>query len=68
MFPYRKRKRQIPQPPAAGLQAGGLNPPEPLGMPWGRTAPAEINFTTSPQLQAGQGGDSVSDENVSCSN
>jgi uncharacterized protein (DUF2345 family) len=37
-------------------------------MPWGRTAPADISFSTSAQLQAGHNTDSVSDENTSCSN
>lgn len=26
--------------------AGGLKPPDPLGMPWGRTLPADINLWT----------------------
>jgi len=45
-----------------------VNPPDPVGMPLGRTAPADISFSTLAQLQAGQTGGSLSDENVSCSN
>jgi hypothetical protein len=59
---------QIFQPPAEGMQAGGLNPPEPVGIPLGRTAPADISFSTSPQLHSGQAGGSVSEEKTSCSN
>ncbi len=46
---------QIDQP--EGLQAGSLNPPEPVGMPWGLTEGADISFSTSGQRHSGQSGD-----------
>jgi hypothetical protein len=39
--------------PPDGLQAGALKPPLPLGMPAGRTAPAEINRLTVSLQQVG---------------
>jgi hypothetical protein len=63
-----EKRHQILQPPGDGLQAGALKPPDPVGMPWGRTAPADISFCTSPQLQAGQSGAGSSAEKTSCSN
>jgi hypothetical protein len=44
----------MPQP--LGLHLGALKPPDPLGMPAGRTAEADISFSTSWQLHSGQDG------------
>ena len=44
------------QPPAAGLQAGALKPPDPEGIPPGRMAPADMSLVTLWQLQAGHSG------------
>jgi hypothetical protein len=33
-----------------------LKPPEPVGMPWGRTHPADISFPTSRQPHCGHFG------------
>ena len=46
-----------------GLQAGALNPPEPVGIPWALTQLADINFSTSAQSQSGHfGGGSLLDK------
>jgi hypothetical protein len=58
---------QIPQPPAEGLQAGGLKPPEPVGIPLGRMAPADMSFSTSLHWQFGQTGESLLEPKTSCS-
>jgi hypothetical protein len=36
-------KVYIRQPPE-GLQAVALKPPDPVGIPWGRTQPADMSF------------------------
>jgi hypothetical protein len=42
---------QIPQP--EGLQDGAAKPPEPEAIPWARTQPADISFSTSLQSHSG---------------
>jgi hypothetical protein len=51
-----------------GEHAGALNPPEPVGMPWGRTLPADISFFTFLFPHLGQAGFFLSDSNTSSSN
>ena len=65
MFSEPENHLLIPQP--AGLHLGGANPPDPLGMPIGRTAAADINFCTSAQSHFGQLGAASSGEKASCS-
>jgi hypothetical protein len=57
----------MPQPPE-GEQAGGLNPPEPVGMPWARIDPALMSFFTSPHPHSGQAGSGSLDESIRDSN
>jgi hypothetical protein len=45
-FSQTEKNDQIRQPPGAGLQAGALKPPEPVAMPLGRMAPADMIFFT----------------------
>jgi hypothetical protein len=42
-LPRTEGKSQIRQPPE-GLQAESLNPPDPVGIPFGRTQPTDISF------------------------
>jgi len=44
-----------PQPPL-GLQAGSLKPPEPVGMPLGLMAPAEMSFSIPSEQHEGHWG------------
>jgi hypothetical protein len=53
-FSKLENQERIPQP--EGLHFGGAKPPDPLGMPDGRTDAAEINFCTSPQSHLGHFG------------
>jgi len=50
------------------LQAGGVNPPDPVGTPLGRKAPADISLTTLLWLHCGHFGGGALLENVSSSN
>jgi hypothetical protein len=59
-------KVYIRQPPE-GLQAGALKPPDPVGIPWGRTQPADMSFCTSPQSHLGHLGFGALDEKTSSS-
>jgi hypothetical protein len=54
----------MPQPPT-GVQAGGLNPPDPVGIPWARIEPALISFLTFSHEHSGQTGSGSLDENTS---
>jgi len=58
----------IPHPPPDGAQAGWSKPPEPVGIPLGLTAPADISFSTDALLHLGQTGFGSSDERKSSSN
>jgi hypothetical protein len=49
------------------LQGGGLNPPEPVGIPWARTHPADISFSTSAQPHFGHLGFGALAERISSS-
>ena len=51
IFSLNLRENHIPQP--EGLQAGWANPPDPLGIPWALTQPADISFSTSAQAHSG---------------
>ena len=44
------------QPPGDGLQGGGVKPPDPVGIPWGRELPADISFSTSAHSHSGHFG------------
>ena len=57
----------MPHPPD-GLQAGALKPPLPLGIPSGRTAPAEISRVTLALQQVGHLGSGSLAESCKCSN
>jgi hypothetical protein len=50
-----------------GLQAGALKPPDPVGIPCGRTQPADISFCTSAQSHLGHLGFGALDEKTSSS-
>jgi hypothetical protein len=54
--------------PPEGLQAGGLNPPDPVGIPCPRIDPADMSFFTSPHPHSGQIGTESFEDNKSDSN
>jgi hypothetical protein len=56
------------QPPAPELQAGGSNPPLPLGTPWGRTLPALISRFALDAPQPGHSGEVSALASMSSSN
>ena len=58
---------QMPQPPE-GRHLGALKPPFPLGMPSGRTAPAEIRRCTLVVQHDGHWGSGSWADNLRCSN
>jgi len=50
------------------MHFGGLNPPEPVGIPWGLTFPAEMSFLTFLAPHLGHSGGGSLGERNSCSN
>jgi len=52
----------------AGAHAGGLNPPEPLGIPFNLTLAADISFSIAVWLHTGQVGRFLSEGKTSSSN
>lgn len=66
-IPQTEKYRQILQPPD-GEQEGALNPPDPVGIPFGLEFPADMTFFTSAcrhlgQIGAGSLGDKISFSN-----
>ena len=51
-----------PQPPPDGAHAGGLKPPEPVGIPAGRKLPAEMSLSVFLLLHFGHSGTWLSEE------
>ena len=50
-----------------GLQFGAVNPPEPVGMPWGLAQTVDISFSTSVQWHSGHAGGGSLEDSTSCS-
>jgi len=66
-----QQKYHLPAPtvhPREGEQGGGLNPPDPLGIPWGRKFPADISFSALADPQWGHFGAFLSEGKNSSSN